>query len=78
MNDLLSQNRLCGTIQGRQDKASFIPDIYSRTQNAWVDAFYQQNGYFGKNASSFLMYLCKPKMLFLLTLSAVSHRRLSS
>ncbi|CAB4010178.1 E3 UFM1- ligase 1, partial [Paramuricea clavata] len=45
INDLIEQGRLSGTIQGRQDKANFVPDIYSRTQNAWVDAFYQQNGY---------------------------------
>ncbi len=51
INDLIEQGRLSGTIQGRQDKANFVPDIYSRTQNAWVDAFYQQNGYLGR-------YLC--------------------
>ncbi|XP_028393266.1 E3 UFM1-protein ligase 1 homolog [Dendronephthya gigantea] len=45
INDLIKQGRLSGTIQGRQDKANFIPDIYSKTQNDWVDAFYQQNGY---------------------------------
>lgn len=45
ISDLIGQGRLCGTIQGRQDKANFIPDVYSKTQNAWVDAFYRQNGY---------------------------------
>lgn len=48
ISDLIEQGRLSGTIQGRQDKANFVPEVYSRTQNAWVDAFYQQNGYLGK------------------------------
>ena len=25
----------------------YIPDIYSKTQNQWVDSFYKQNGYLG-------------------------------
>ena len=47
-------------VGGRQDKAVFIPDIYSRTQSAWVDSFLRQNGYLGNfffslNEKSFLM-----------------------
>jgi hypothetical protein len=61
INDLIEQGRLSGTIQGRQDKANFVPDIYSRTQNAWVDAFYQQNGYLGK-------FLCLYVVLLLIYL----------
>lgn len=25
----------------------YIPDIYTRAQNEWVDSFYRQNGYLG-------------------------------
>ncbi|XP_038155217.1 E3 UFM1-protein ligase 1 [Cyprinodon tularosa] len=46
LEELVNSGRLKGSVVGgRQDKAVYIPDIYSRTQNAWVDSFLQQNGY---------------------------------
>ncbi|XP_071497696.1 E3 UFM1-protein ligase 1-like [Diadema antillarum] len=45
VDDLQKENRLKGSLSGRQDKALYIPDIFSRTQNEWVDSFYRQNGY---------------------------------
>ncbi|XP_077380237.1 E3 UFM1-protein ligase 1 [Festucalex cinctus] len=46
LEELVTTGRLRGTIVGgRQDQAVYIPDIYSKTQNAWVDSFLQQNGY---------------------------------
>uniref|UniRef100_A0A8C7UA70 E3 UFM1-protein ligase 1 n=1 Tax=Oncorhynchus mykiss TaxID=8022 RepID=A0A8C7UA70_ONCMY len=46
LEELVNTGRLKGTVVGgRQDKAVYIPDIYSRTQNAWVDSFLKQNGY---------------------------------
>ncbi|XP_071396646.1 E3 UFM1-protein ligase 1 [Centroberyx affinis] len=46
LEELVNSGRLKGTVVGgRQDKAVYIPDIYSRTQNTWVDSFLQQNGY---------------------------------
>ncbi|XP_068199179.1 E3 UFM1-protein ligase 1 [Antennarius striatus] len=46
LEELVNTGRLKGSVVGgRQDKAVYIPDIYARTQNAWVDAFLQQNGY---------------------------------
>lgn len=46
LEELVNSGRLKGSVVGgRQDKAVYIPDIYARTQNAWVDAFLQQNGY---------------------------------
>ncbi|KAJ8356034.1 hypothetical protein SKAU_G00188280 [Synaphobranchus kaupii] len=46
LEELVSSGRLKGTVVGgRQDKAVYIPDIYSKTQNAWVDSFLKQNGY---------------------------------
>ena len=48
ISELLASGRLAGTIQGRQEKAVFVPDIYSQTQNAWIDGFFKQNGYIGK------------------------------
>ncbi|XP_029451258.1 E3 UFM1-protein ligase 1 isoform X2 [Rhinatrema bivittatum] len=46
LEELVTSGRLKGTIVGgRQDKAVFVPDIYSRTQSNWVDAFFKQNGY---------------------------------
>ncbi|XP_041832091.1 E3 UFM1-protein ligase 1-like [Melanotaenia boesemani] len=46
LEELVNTGRLKGSVVGgRQDKAVYIPDIYAKTQNAWVDAFLQQNGY---------------------------------
>ncbi|XP_058470267.1 E3 UFM1-protein ligase 1 [Solea solea] len=46
LEELVNTGRLKGSIVGgRQDKAVYIPDIYAKTQNAWVDSFIQQNGY---------------------------------
>ncbi|XP_038655481.1 E3 UFM1-protein ligase 1 isoform X2 [Scyliorhinus canicula] len=46
LEEFISSGRLNGAvIGGRQDKAVYIPDIYSRTQNNWVDSFFKQNGY---------------------------------
>ncbi|XP_019947507.2 E3 UFM1-protein ligase 1 [Paralichthys olivaceus] len=46
LEELVNTGRLKGSmVGGRQDKAVYIPDIYAKTQNAWVDSFLQQNGY---------------------------------
>ncbi|XP_033636032.1 E3 UFM1-protein ligase 1-like isoform X2 [Asterias rubens] len=46
LQELVDSGRLNGSIAGgRQDKASYIPDLYAKTQNAWVDSFLAQNGY---------------------------------
>ncbi|XP_069138905.1 E3 UFM1-protein ligase 1-like [Argopecten irradians] len=46
LEELISTGRLAGTMSGvRQENAAYIPEIYTKTQNQWVDAFYKQNGY---------------------------------
>ncbi|XP_047430208.1 E3 UFM1-protein ligase 1 [Mugil cephalus] len=46
LEEFVNSGRLKGSVVGgRQDKAVYIPDIYSKTQNTWVDSFLQQNGY---------------------------------
>uniref|UniRef100_A0A8C8ZZM3 E3 UFM1-protein ligase 1 n=1 Tax=Prolemur simus TaxID=1328070 RepID=A0A8C8ZZM3_PROSS len=46
LEEFVNSGRLRGTVVGgRQDKAVFVPDIYSRTQSTWVDSFFRQNGY---------------------------------
>ncbi|XP_019785008.2 E3 UFM1-protein ligase 1 [Delphinus delphis] len=53
LEELVNNGRLRGTVVGgRQDKAVFVPDIYSRTQNTWVDSFLRQNGYLEFDALS--------------------------
>uniref|UniRef100_T1IY38 E3 UFM1-protein ligase 1 homolog n=1 Tax=Strigamia maritima TaxID=126957 RepID=T1IY38_STRMM len=45
-NDLISNGLLAGSISGgRQERAIYIPTIYSKAQNEWVENFYRQNGY---------------------------------
>lgn len=48
IDQLCSDGRISGSIQGRQDKAVFVPDIYSKTQTSWIDDFFNQNGYVGE------------------------------
>jgi len=49
LKELVNTGRLKGSVVGgRQDKAVYIPDIYAKTQNSWVDSFLQQNGYLGR------------------------------
>ncbi|CAL1533609.1 unnamed protein product [Lymnaea stagnalis] len=46
LEELMSNGRLAGCLSGsRHDKSQFLPDIFTRTQNEWVDSFYRQNGY---------------------------------
>ncbi|XP_073672653.1 E3 UFM1-protein ligase 1 [Garra rufa] len=46
LGELVNSGRLKGSVVGgRQDKAVYIPDIYSKAQNTWVDSFLKQNGY---------------------------------
>ena len=48
LEELVMSGRLAGSISGgRQDQAQFVPAIYVRTQNEWVDNFLKQNGYLG-------------------------------
>ncbi|KAI0226544.1 E3 UFM1-protein ligase 1 [Lamellibrachia satsuma] len=47
LEELVSSGRLAGSVSGgTQDKAQYVPDIYTQAQNQWIDAFYKQNGYF--------------------------------
>jgi hypothetical protein len=45
IQELVSNGRLAGSIQGHLDKAVFVPEIYATTQTAWIESFFQQNGY---------------------------------
>ncbi|XP_075751981.1 E3 UFM1-protein ligase 1-like isoform X2 [Rhipicephalus microplus] len=46
IEDLLKEGRLAGTlVGGRSERASYVPDLYSRSQANWVDACYRQNGF---------------------------------
>jgi hypothetical protein len=49
---LLSNKELAGDLQGRQDKAVYIPHVYVRNQNNWVDSFLGNNGYLEYDALS--------------------------
>lgn len=38
-----------GVVTGKQGGNSvYIPTVYSKSQNDWVENFYKQNGYLGK------------------------------
>lgn len=57
LEELVNTGRLKGSVVGgRQDKAVYIPDIYSKTQNTWVDSFLQQNGYLGNFSQTHVLF----------------------
>nr|XP_034332710.1 E3 UFM1-protein ligase 1 isoform X2 [Crassostrea gigas] len=45
LEEMVHTGQLKGSLVGRQEKMMYIPDIYTRAQNEWVDSFYRQNGY---------------------------------
>ena len=48
MHELISCGQLAGVLRGVADKAVYIPDVYTRSQNKWVDSFLASNGYLGE------------------------------
>jgi hypothetical protein len=46
---LTEMKQVAGVITGKQQAGSsmYIPAIYSKSQNDWVNSFYKQNGYLG-------------------------------
>ncbi|XP_055357185.1 E3 UFM1-protein ligase 1-like [Paramacrobiotus metropolitanus] len=47
VEELVSLGEVSGTLsgQGRKDKASFVPNVYSNAQNTWVKDFLSSNAY---------------------------------
>ncbi|KAG7331900.1 hypothetical protein KOW79_005869 [Hemibagrus wyckioides] len=46
LEELVNSGRVRGSVVGgRQDKAVFVPDVYCRAQNAWVESFLTHNSY---------------------------------
>nr|CAG4635980.1 EOG090X0267 [Eubosmina coregoni]SVE69664.1 EOG090X0267 [Eubosmina coregoni] len=47
VDELVASKRIQGSISGgrQANVATFIPDIYSRSQSEWIDNFLKQNGY---------------------------------
>ncbi|XP_076372553.1 UFM1 specific ligase 1 isoform X1 [Tachypleus tridentatus] len=46
IEELIQDKRLAGSVSGgRAERSSYIPSIYAKSQNEWVDSFYTQNGY---------------------------------
>lgn len=53
LDELIELKKVAGSlIGGHQETATFVPDVYSRTQDEWVSAFYSQNGYFDYSTMS--------------------------
>lgn len=48
LDNLQEIKQIPGIITGKQGGNSiYIPTIYSKNQNNWVENFYKQNGYLG-------------------------------
>ena len=49
IGNLTEKKQVPGVITGKQQGGSsmYIPAIYSKSQNDWVNTFYKQNGYLG-------------------------------
>ena len=49
LDALIHDGELAGSLTGgRQEKAIYIPTIYTKAQDDWVDSSFKQNGYLGK------------------------------
>lgn len=49
LDGLQEVKQVPGVVTGKQSGNSiYIPTIYSKSQNEWVENFYKQNGYLGK------------------------------
>ena len=47
LRELIAAGELKGALHGRQENATFIPDVYSVMQRKWVDSFFTSNNYLG-------------------------------
>ena len=47
LHQLISSEELAGDLQGRQEKAVYIPHVYIHNQNKWTDSFLAANEYLG-------------------------------
>eukprot|EP00053_Salpingoeca_punica_P013503 m.122155 g.122155 ORF g.122155 m.122155 type:complete len:774 (-) comp16218_c1_seq2:130-2451(-) len=52
VQELIASKRLAGVLHGRGEKAVFVPDLQSRTQDRWIQAFYRENHYIEYDAVS--------------------------
>ena len=49
LRELITAGELKGTLHGRLENATFIPDVYSIMQKKWVDSFFASNSYLGRS-----------------------------
>ena len=57
MDSLINNGQLAGSLTGgRQEKAVYIPTVYTKAQEDWIDSFFKQNGYLGKLNLSVFMF----------------------
>lgn len=52
LEDLISSGKLPGSVLGRRERAQYIPNIYNQARQAWIESFFEQNGYIEYNALS--------------------------
>jgi len=45
LDKLIADGKLAGKVQGRMDRAEFVPHIQQRTQDKWIQSFFRENGY---------------------------------
>ncbi|XP_022647559.1 E3 UFM1-protein ligase 1-like [Varroa destructor] len=52
VEQLIGQKKLLGLLSGHDDRAFYVPDIYSRAQKEWVTTNFNQNGFLEYDALS--------------------------
>jgi len=55
IEELIREGRVKGHLTGSEG-STFIPAIYSQSQNSWVDNFFKQNDYVGENLNLMNIY----------------------
>eukprot|EP01097_Dermamoeba_algensis_P009643 TRINITY_DN6880_c0_g1_i1.p1 TRINITY_DN6880_c0_g1~~TRINITY_DN6880_c0_g1_i1.p1 ORF type:complete len:728 (+),score=218.78 TRINITY_DN6880_c0_g1_i1:52-2235(+) len=49
LDKLMSQGRLAGNVQGKAERAQFVPSIFEKNREKAVEQFFKQNGYIAYN-----------------------------
>lgn len=48
LSDLLEDGTIRGSFSG--NKTTYTPHVYTHAQTSWINTFFTQNGYLGKNS----------------------------
>jgi len=60
LEELIVSGQINGAIQGRTERAVFVPAVFSHARQQWIESFYSQNGFIEYNTLERLQFT-KPR-----------------